>query len=130
VLFSAAYKDNSPLRQLWALENVELITSAYAADEARRNLASARPARLDELEKLISALTIVGEAPADLKLPDGIDLPVKDQPVFLAALAAQASHLLTGDKVHFGTYYGQTVAGIQILRPADYLLQRKASQTT
>ncbi len=35
----------------------------------------------------------------------------KDEPIFLAALLAQATHLLTGDLKHFGHYFGQTVAG-------------------
>jgi hypothetical protein len=35
VLFSAAYLENSGLGRLWQLEGVELLSSAYAVEEAR-----------------------------------------------------------------------------------------------
>ncbi len=38
VLFSAAYREDAGLVELWKLEDVELVTSAYAFEEARRNL--------------------------------------------------------------------------------------------
>jgi hypothetical protein len=40
VLFSAAYKDAAPLAALWQIPGCRLLTSAYAVEEARRNLAS------------------------------------------------------------------------------------------
>lgn len=45
----------------------------------------------------------------------------KDRPILLVAIQAQATHLLTGDKRHFGSLYGQCISGVHILRPADYL---------
>jgi hypothetical protein len=50
-----------------------------------------------------------------------VELPDKDWPILLAALRAGATHLVTGDVTHFGRYFGQTVAGIQILPPGTYL---------
>jgi hypothetical protein len=41
--------------------------------------------------------------------------------IFLAAMAARATHLLTGDKTHFGRYYRRTIAGVLILPPSVYL---------
>lgn len=38
ILFSAAYRPDAGLRRLWEVPNVELVTSAYAGEEARRNL--------------------------------------------------------------------------------------------
>jgi uncharacterized protein len=38
ILFSAAYRPNAGLRLIWQVPNVELVTSAYAVEEARRNL--------------------------------------------------------------------------------------------
>ncbi len=64
---------------------------------------------------------MVPEAPAGLALPRGVKLPEKDIPVVRAALNAGVTHLLTGDKTHFGRYFGKKVAGLLILRPADYL---------
>ncbi|MFH0982253.1 MAG: PIN domain-containing protein [Planctomycetota bacterium] len=122
VLFSAAYREGSGLMRLWSLSDVELLTSAYALEEARRNLADDEPqTRLADLAK---SITVVDEAPTALALSVGLNLPEKDTPVLLAALNAAATHLLTGDKTHFGRYFGKKIAGILILRPADYLRGR------
>ena len=106
VLFSAAYSEETRLRYLWDLGDVELITSDYAIEEARRNISLTRPARLPVLDELISNVTIVLNQPANSSevVPD---LPQKDQPILAAAIAAGATHLLTGDKKHFGNLMGQ-----------------------
>jgi hypothetical protein len=54
-------------------------------------------------------------------LPEGLVLPPDDQVIFLAAMAARATHLLTGDRIHFGPYYGRTIAGVLVLPPSVYL---------
>jgi hypothetical protein len=43
--------------------------------------------------------------------------PPDDQVIFLAAMAARATHLLTGDRTHLGRYDGRTIAGVLILPP-------------
>lgn len=43
VLFSAAYRDGSRLRRQWDLDGVELLTSGYALEEARRSLSATEP---------------------------------------------------------------------------------------
>lgn len=48
-------------------------------------------------------------------------LPEKDVPIFLAAIEARATHLVTGDVRHFRAYFGKKIQGIAILRPGDYL---------
>jgi hypothetical protein len=121
VLFSAARSATSRLRDLWRLPASELIISAYCIEEARRNLAFDRPEALADLDMLIAALTVVPEPATGLELPEGIDLPEKDRPVFLAAIQAKATHFLTGDHKHFGVYRGKTFAGVMIVTPADYL---------
>jgi hypothetical protein len=50
-----------------------------------------------------------------------MELPATDRPIFLSAVAVRATHLLTGDRAHFGPYFGLTIAGVRIERPADYL---------
>lgn len=120
VLFSAGYKDTSPLRKLWELPDTELLTSTYAAEEARRNLGADKPALLDSLEQLLDSMTVVAGPSMSAALPEGVSLPDKDQPILLAAIEAGATHLLTGDKEHFGALYGQTIGGVLILRPRDY----------
>jgi hypothetical protein len=59
-------------------------------------------------------------------LPPGIFLPEKDVPIFLAAIEARATHLLTGDVRHFRAYFGKQIEGIAITRPGEYLRSRKA----
>lgn len=122
VLFSAAYRESNGLLELWQLTEVELITSRFAIDEANRNLdAGDRRQRLSSLLRLTS---IVDEPAAEAALPDAMALPEKDIPIFLAAIQARATHLLTGDKTHFGQYYGQTIGGVLVQPPADYLMTR------
>jgi hypothetical protein len=58
-------------------------------------------------------------------LPDAIELPEKDRPILLSAIAGHASHVITGDKDHFGAFYGRTILGVLILPPAAYLKRRE-----
>src|SRR5918995_2862091 len=60
VLFSAAYRPDAGLRRLWTLPGAGLITSVYAAEEARRNLSN--PGQRRDLEKLLSPVEIVPTA--------------------------------------------------------------------
>jgi len=124
ILYSAAYKDESALRKLWELPDTQLITSSYAADEARCNLVVDNPDQIETLEKLLDAIMLVAGPSPELALPEGVDLPEKDRPILLAAIAAGATHLLTGDKTHFGKYFGQAVGGVLVLRPREYLAAR------
>jgi hypothetical protein len=119
VLFSAAYRSDSGLRTLWSFRaTTTLLTTSYAAEEARRNLLD-DASRL-RLERLLKPVVLVPDILTG-ELPDGITLPDKDRPILLSAIAASATHLITGDRVHFGRYFGCRVAGVLIERPADYL---------
>lgn len=125
VLFSAAYKPGSVLQSLWTLADTELLSCPFAIQEAHRNLSRARPARLPDLTALLSSVVVIPDALAGAALPTGIQLPQKDKPILLAAIDGQATHFLTGDVKHFGPYFGQTVAGVTILRPGVYLQNRQ-----
>ena len=119
VLFSAAYRPNAGLARLWQLDKVELVTSDYAAQEAMFNLTEKdQRVRLTKLLEKVRIITAV--AP----LPPGVQLPDKDQPILQAALQAQATHLLTGDKEHFGPYFGRNLGGVLVLPPAEYFERR------
>ena len=118
VLFSAAY-GSSGIERLWDLQRAgscRLMVSCFVIEEARRNLR--QPEQIRRLDDKLEAALVVPESPAD-RCP--LDLPDKDRPVFSAAMAAGATHLITGDRRHFGAYYGTTVAGVRILRPGEYL---------
>lgn len=122
ILFSAAYRVGSGVNRLWRVKGVELLTSSFAVEEARRNLQEPdQQARLAELLKKVE----VGEA---LMLPPErrgqIELPEKDWPILGGAMASGAKHLITGDQRHFGPYFGRQILGVRITRPADYLRDR------
>ena len=117
VLFSAAYRPGAGLLRLWKLRNVVLCSSRYALGEARPNLSTeSQHNRLAELSAPLELFESEGG-----ELPAGVSLPDKDAPILLAAVAARATHLVTGDLRHFGRLFGKKVLGITILAPADYL---------
>jgi predicted nucleic acid-binding protein len=164
VLFSAAYRPNAGLLQLWKLRGAVLCSSRYALEEARINSTDeAQKRRLSRLARSIQLFDPPDrqpdrqpgrQRPADVSFPDpldlslpeavgvslpeavavslpkavGVSLPEKDWPIFSAALAARATHLITGDVRHFGPYFGKAVHGILIMTPARYLKTRRRSQ--
>lgn len=123
VLFTAAHNPNG--KAAFLLDELssghwELISSRFATEEARRNIAAKYAQCLGRLEELIEKVT---EVPQPAPQNTLIDLPEKDQPIFLAAQAAQATHLLTGDLKHFGPHMNRPgkSSGIVIQTVADYL---------
>ncbi len=122
ILFSVAYGSHS-LDRLWELDKkglCVLFASGYVIEEAKRNLA--KPDELNKLEASLSNVQIVLEADPSMECP--VDLPEKDRPVLMAAISANADYLLTGDIEHFGKYFGQTIMGVRLCLPRDYLLSK------
>lgn len=102
VLFTAAHNPSGKaacIVELGAAGHWELFASSYAVAEARRNLEIKFPSALPKLNALLEAIALVGDDHA-------IDCPAalseKDHPIYRAAHAAGASHLLTGDLRDFG----------------------------
>ena len=120
VLFSAGYSPKSPLRCLWELKDVVLLSSAYVIAEAERNLSRLRLEQMDDLKRLEEQLTLVKDSPTTA-MEEAINLPEKDLPVLMAAVKAKATHLLTVDKKHFGPFYEQKLGGALVLTPGEYL---------
>ena len=119
VLFSAANRADSALKSLWSHgPAVTLLSSAFAIEEARRNLEHGDTH--ERLAALVAGLEIVPDV-ASGDVPSGVTLPAKDVPILLSAVAAGATHLLTGDRAHFGPYFGRRVADVLVQRPADYV---------
>lgn len=121
VLFSAAYQLESHFLKLWNIVDARLVSSNYAAEEASRNLQG--DDRRDRLENLLRSVRLV-EATPDRHLPKGIILPAKDEPILLAAITANATHLLTGDWKHFGRYRNTVIEGVLILSTTSYFKTR------
>jgi hypothetical protein len=123
VLFTAAHDSKGkaaflfepPGHSAWVL-----IASAHAVEEARRNITAKYPHCEARLKSLLGRLTLVAQpGPSTMS----IRLPEKDQPIFLAARAARATHLLTGDLKHFGPAMNkpQLSDGILIQTVAEFL---------
>jgi hypothetical protein len=120
VLFSAAYRPGAGLFRLWKLDNAVLCSSRHALEEARINLDEEE--QRARLIKLSEGVHFFDEA--QWQPPGGVSLPEKDMPIMLAAIAARASHLLTGDIRHFGQYFGKKIEGVAIMLPGEYLRTR------
>jgi hypothetical protein len=80
---------------------LHLLTSAFCYLEAWRNVELKVPERRQALEGILKWVRLVPEARPEAWMADL--LPEKDVPV-LAAVAAQATHLLTGDLRHFAPF--------------------------
>ncbi len=91
----------------------DLLTNAYAFEEARRNLELKFPDSLKALEKLARQCEMISQLSVDLE----VELPHKDQPILGGAVAGRATHLLTGDERDFGKFWGKTVQGVKIVSP-------------
>ena len=122
VLFSAAWTPGNGLLALWTKDDVLLYSSHYAAEEAERNLSDTD--KRHRLARLLESVTLVGPLLSEYMPAQGKDLPEKDRPILLAAMAAQANTLLTGDRTHFGRWYGKTISGILVQRPSDFLQEK------
>lgn len=114
-LFSASLP-NSRLAEFIELLRLhgECLCSAYAIEEARRNLTAKFPARVQALERMLRGMTQV----ADTQGLSGVAIRDKDEPILSAAVSAHASHLLTGDKRDFGVFFGQTIQGVKVVTAA------------
>jgi|SRR6056297_1999211 len=108
VIFTAAHNKQGKAALLFELAgrgHCKLITSQLAWEEAHRNLTIKFPKCISRLKKLRQDLDILANSSPR---PCPIELPAKDQPIFLAALQARSTYLLTGDKAHFGKYMNKS----------------------
>lgn len=124
VLFTAAHNPHGKAAFLFdaaGLGHWRLLSSAYALEEARRNIAAKYPRCSERLEVLTSEVEVTPQ-PVTPQSPM-IALPEKDLPIFVAAYAAGASHLLTGDLKHFGPHMNRPAEslGMTIQTVADFL---------
>ena len=125
ILFSAAYRDGSPALLLFELASAgrcRLVTSAFAWDEAHRNITLKYPQCAPSLDALKGQLEYasVPDAAAILSAANR-GLPDKDAPILAAALVAKVDILVTGDRTHFGHLYGKVTDGVRVLTLSDSL---------
>lgn len=98
------------------------MTSAFALEEARRNIAMKKPDRLKALEGLIQQIALTAEPTAE-RIADATKhrLSPKDAPILAAAIVAKVDALITGDRTHFGHLYGTEIEGVTVLTVATVL---------
>ena len=100
----------------------ELVTSPHAWEEAQRNLAAKRPQNVPQLSTLREmVLTAHG-----FQVVDCPKLPQHDQPIPAGAVGSRCTHLWTGDKKHFGAWFGTKLYGVTVVSSimlADLLIE-------
>lgn len=123
ILFTAAHNPKGKaalIIDLCTKGHWKLYTSAYAIEEARRNLEAKFPHALGVFAKLLDVFQTAPES-RSLKYPPG--LLDKDGSIYLAAHGCRATHLLTGDIRDFGPLMNQPkkTDGLVIQTVAQYL---------
>ena len=120
ILFSVARANGAMrtlLRLLQGREHV-LVASPSVLIEASRNLErKATPIALDDLVTMQSTLEISSREHRDGSVTHTAWLPTKDRLVLAAAIALKCDALVTGDKTHFGSGYGERFGNVLILSP-------------
>ena len=125
VLFTAAHNPRGKAAlviELGGSGHWALSSSRLAVEEARRNIERKFPQRLDRLRTLVRGVRLAEHRTA-IDCPRG--LARKDRPIFQAALACRATHLLTGDLKDFGPFMNRPEAtqGVRIQTVAEFLDQ-------
>lgn len=124
VLFAAAISPHGSSRTILKVSEAGLCTvvsSAFALDEALRNVRAKRPDDLEMLKTIETRLQVVPEPDPVVVKWAGEHVPMKDAPILAAAVAAHSDMLVTGDRRHFGTLYGLTLKKVRVLTPRDAL---------
>lgn len=119
ILFSAAKSDGVVRHILGLLSTAghECCVNGYVVGEARRNLAAKSPGSEAVLERILKGLSDTGTPSTVPAVREFHSLPEKDRPVLAAAIGGGCDVLLTGDRAHFGRYYGKTLGGVAIHSP-------------
>ena len=125
IIFTAAYSDQGRSRGLFRLAaagKCSLFTSAFAHEEAFRNLHNKAPQKLADLTVLMKQVNILPEPhPNWVSWATALPLVQKDAPVLAAALQGNVDIFVTGDRHDFGHLFGRVLHGVKVLTPADAL---------
>ncbi len=119
VLFSAAKSDGAVRRFLVLLIDAghECCADAYVAEEARRNLSAKAPEGLPVLDGFLARMRVAAAHPEPEAVEAALAVPEKDRPVVAAAIRMECDALVTGDRTHFGAFYGKRLGGVTIHSP-------------
>ena len=128
IVFTAAYSPDglsALLVELGAAGRITLLTSHLAIVEAERNLEAKRPAALAAMRKSLAAVRVVSApAPADVERLTPPELSPKDRPLLAAAIAAHATHFVTGDVADFGRFMRRRAGlPLHVMTPRQFLTE-------
>lgn len=124
IIFAAAISLEGRAQALFTLAGAgysTLATSHFATEEARRNVERRYPDASVRLEHLLSQCQTVSEGSPTRVAWASDFLPTKDAPILAAAVAARADLLVTGDRAHFGSLYGRSFGGTEVISLQDGL---------
>jgi predicted nucleic acid-binding protein len=125
ILFSAADPRSATRPLLEALlKYAESVSSPHAVEEVCRNLEVKRRQYVEDFKDLVKRLNVT-HAFADLR-DFHINLSKEDIAVLGGAVGSRCTHFWTGDKSHFGKFYGKTIKGLVIIngiRLVDMLIR-------
>ena len=135
ILFAVAWRPDGGCRKLidqLQRNAISLATSQYAAHEAQRNirkkvlkLKGSSSQEEAVLNQLLEEIVLISNRDI-FALENHTTIPLKDWPIIEGAVAFGATHLLTGDKDHFGSYQHKKVYSVQIVFAADLWEQTRA----
>jgi predicted nucleic acid-binding protein len=119
ILFSAAKSDGAIRRLLALLHEAghECCADGFVIEEARRNLEVKMPGSQAALDAVLSRVKVAGAVRHAVIPAAARKLAEKDQPVLAAAIRLGCEALLTGDRTHFGAWYGKQLGGVKIYSP-------------
>lgn len=122
VLFSAAHKPASAqglLIEFAARVWIEIISSPYAVDEARRNLKRKSPHSGAAWAKIESTIQLASEPDHESLAWAGKLVVAKDAPILASAARAKVDWLVTGDRADFGALFLTTQRGMLVMPPSE-----------
>lgn len=119
IIFSAVVKDGAVRRLLRDLEERghTLVIHGYVWEEAYRNLQIHSSSAIETLHHLAVPWEIHPGVPSKKEIDKIEELPHKDRPILAGAIELGCELLLTGDRKHFGRFFGKRIRGIEILSP-------------
>jgi len=119
ILFSAAKSDGG-VRQLLALlieAGHECWADGYVVEEARRNLLAKAPEAIEVLDAFLARMSLAAAHLIPETIEAALALLEKDRPVLVAPIRLKCDVLVTGDRTHFGAFYGSRLGGVAIHSP-------------
>ncbi len=113
IIFSAAKTDSATRRffEMLCSSGHILFTSEHAVEEAQRNLSLKRVQHLDGLSSILPEIKITK---LSVELPE-LKMNENDKDLICSAFAIGCDVFWTGDKRHFGSYYGAEIHGVKVL---------------